>query len=525
MKLKKIVDKIFLDNEEKKFIELNRYKNNRNLLFNGYIFLEITNNHFSLVHNTFLINDKKFKNKKFIGLWTPSMQRDKGFINFLKFIVKFFILSLEKKKWKKIYNSIGVTEIISLNDDFKTNFFKQKNDFVKKTLKIKKKKDYLNIKFKKILVGELMYDFYLRYFKKHQMNFDDKYEIEKISNYVQCYYKNLDHLMLKYKKKNIDRYIPWQACYIQCGVPIRFFLNRGVKVIGKAQEIFSHKYTKKNYLQSFYFEDLKKDFNKLKYKKDKIKKGLKSLKNRFKGIINTEINYLAFSPFDKKKQKKIKEDINIVIFLPDFVDSPHAFGGKFFFPDFYDWINETLIYLENFNNLKVAIKPHPNARYASRIFEEKLKKKYRNFLWLDIDISNHSIFEKKPIIAISPRGSVLFEIAYHNIVPIAIGRNYCMAYPFVYTAYNKKQYFKFLNDGFQNKLKLPKKNKNLIAECYYMNFINKPEYFETISSKIDLKKYRMASKTEDQNLSMLRKFNNGFYEKKIHFHNYKKKIN
>jgi len=58
-----------------------------------------------------------------------------------------------------------------------------------------------------------------------------------------------------------------------------------------------------------------------------------------------------------------------------------------------------------------------------------------------------------------------------------------------------------------------------------MNFINKPEYFETISSKIDLKKYRMASKTEDENLSMLRKFNNGFYEKQIHFHNYKKKIN
>ena len=110
-----------------------------------------------------------------------------------------------------------------------------------------------------------------------------------------------------------------------------------VKVIGKAQEIFSHKYTKKNYLQSFYFEDLKKDFNKLKCKKDKIKKALKSLKNRFKGIINTEINYLAFSSFDKKKQKKIKEDINIIIFLPDFVDSPHSSGGKFFFPDFYDF--------------------------------------------------------------------------------------------------------------------------------------------------------------------------------------------
>ena len=46
-----------------------------------------------------------------------------------------------------------------------------------------------------------MYDFYLRYFKKHQMNFNDKYEIEKVSSYVQCYYKNLELLMLKYKKR------------------------------------------------------------------------------------------------------------------------------------------------------------------------------------------------------------------------------------------------------------------------------------------------------------------------------------
>ena len=223
MKIKKIISKIFLDDEEKKFIKLNQSKYKRNILSNDYIFLEITNNHFSLIHNTFLINDKKFKNKKFIGLWTPCMQRERGLVNFFKFIIKFFILSLEKKKWQKIYKSIGVTEFVFLNDDFKTNFFKQKNKFIEKTLQIKQKEDYLKIKFKNILVGELMYDFYLRYFKKHQMNFNDKYEIEKVSSYVQCYYKNLELLMLKYKKKNIYRYIPWQACYIQCGIPIRFF--------------------------------------------------------------------------------------------------------------------------------------------------------------------------------------------------------------------------------------------------------------------------------------------------------------
>ncbi len=97
-----------------------------------------------------------------------------------------------------------------------------------------------------------------------------------------------------------------------------------------------------------------------------------------------------------------------------------------------------------------------------------------------------------------------------------------MAYPFVYTSNNKKQYFKFIKDGLTKKLKLPKNYKNLIAECYYMNFINKPEYYETKSSKIDLKKYRAASKSEEGNLSMLKKYNNGFFEKQVNFIDYKK---
>ena len=45
------------------------------------------------------------------------------------------------------------------------------------------------LKDKNILVGELMYDFYLRYFKKYTVNFNDKYEITKIACYVSTFLK------------------------------------------------------------------------------------------------------------------------------------------------------------------------------------------------------------------------------------------------------------------------------------------------------------------------------------------------
>jgi len=145
-----------------------------------------------------------------------------------------------------------------------------------------------------------------------------------------------------------------------------------------------------------------------------------------------------------------------------------------------------------------------------------LKKKYNQFNWLERSISNHSIFKKKPIIGISPRGSVLFDLAYHGIIPIAFGRNPCMAYSFVFTAKTKRQYFNLIKKGLIHNLKLPKNYKNLIAECYYMNYINKSDYYETRSSKIKLKNYRSAS--INSNLSMLKKFNDGFF-------NIKKNIN
>lgn len=508
MKIKEVINKFFLNKEEKKFINLYKLKNK--IDSKKTIIFELKNDHFALVHIKHLLDDKKFIGKNFVGLWTGCLQREKGMVNFIKFFFKLIIYFFEKKKWFKIYNSIGIDKIYSINDDIKTNFFPYQSLFEKKVLKVKDKKKFIKLKYKNILIGELMYDFYLRYFKKYNLNFNDHYEIQKTSNYVECFYKNLSHLLSDIKKKNIDRFVPWQACYIQCGLPIRFFIKNNINTIGKAQEIFSKIYSKKDYYPTYRFESLKKSFQKVKNKKQKIKEAYKFLEDRYNGLINPEINYLSHSPFNKN-YTNLEQKIEVIIFLPDFVDSPHSFGGNFVFPDYYDWITKTIDFFENIKVINVAIKPHPNSRYASRIFEEILENKYKQFYWIKRSISNHAIFKKKPIIGISPRGSVLFDLAYHGITPIAFGRNPCMAYPFVYTAKTEKQYFDLIKKGLMHKLKLPINYKNLIAECYYMNFINKTEYYETTSSKIKLKNYRAASVKD--NTHMLRMYNNNYFSK------------
>ena len=160
MNFETIKNKVILSNEEKKFIQINKKKFKISKK-NKYIILEINNNHFTLVHYAYLLNDKKYKNNQFVGLWTQCIPREKGLLNLLKFFLKFSIFKIEKKKWERLYSSIGIKKVVSINDDFKTNFFNSKGDFLRKNLRISSKKHYLNLKFKNILVGELMYDFYL----------------------------------------------------------------------------------------------------------------------------------------------------------------------------------------------------------------------------------------------------------------------------------------------------------------------------------------------------------------------------
>ena len=148
MDFDEVKKKIFLSKEEKKFINLNKKKIKISKQ-RKYIVLEVNNNHFSLVHYAFLINEKRFEKYKFIGLWTPITFRERGFINFLKFILKYIIFELEKKKWEKLYSSIGLDKLVSLNDNFKSNFFIYKNSFTKNNLKITKKKKISQFKVQK----------------------------------------------------------------------------------------------------------------------------------------------------------------------------------------------------------------------------------------------------------------------------------------------------------------------------------------------------------------------------------------
>ena len=83
----------------------------------------------------------------------------------------------------------------------------------------------------------------------------------------------------------------------------------------------------------------------------------------------------SFMEVLKKKFHFNHKKIDCIIFLPDFTDSPHI-KGPMLFNDYEHWITETLKFLKNYRNHKIAIKPHPNSQYSGKILIERLKERF-----------------------------------------------------------------------------------------------------------------------------------------------------
>ena len=87
--------------------------------------------------------------------------------------------------------------------------------------------------------------------------------------------------------------------------------------------------------------------------------------------------------------------------------------------------------------------------------------------WIDPNISNAQIFNSGIRFGISIYGSVLYELAYHNLVPIASTPYHpTYNYNIVYTPQNKKEYKNLLLKS--KNLRLKKNVKKKIEEFYYM---------------------------------------------------------
>ena len=410
--------------------------------------------------------------------------------NFILFVVFFYyknlILFFRNLKWKNLYSNFGSVFLEFNNwNIFKEIFLLKKSEKI--LAHISSPEDLKKLRYKSILVGDLIYDTYLRYNNTYKFDMKNFFIVEILAKII-FRYEKLNKTLSRF---DIKEFYTNQLGYAHHGLALRFF-KKNKKNVQNFMWMSGPYHSKiSSYFYPYNFKKYPKIFKKLKNKDKLINEAVALVKKKFSGEVISQENYMPYSVYSKKGNNRLPK-IKGIIFLHCFVDTPIS-KGKLIFQDHYHWVVETLRFLEH-NQLtkEIAIKTHPDSKEASLECVNYLKNRFPNFLWLDSSVSNVEIFKTKPSFGLSAAGTVLYELAYHKILPISAGDHASMAYKFVLTPKNKFQYFKFLQQAINKKIKLNYDHKKIL-EFVYCNYIHDTSDPNLIAKKIGLKDWDYKS--------------------------------
>jgi hypothetical protein len=411
--------------------------------------------------------------------------------------IKFFLYKLLNYNYGNfaVFKSFNVNNFIFLKITIQS---KIKTTKVLKKLNLKKKEDLLHLKVEGILIGDLIYDTYLKDTGFPTLNINDIKLNKFIFNKVCLFYFWLDFL----KKKNVVGVVVSDTVYtssmitrISCRMKIPTYQcnwNNIVRITSKNFHANSQFNYYKKYFKDFSFDEKKMA---LKISKDKIKIRLSGKK----GVddLHYTINNLWRINYSKKRVLKNTIKKKILIVSHCFIDAPHAYGpDSNIFPDFYEWLN-FLSDLSKETDFEWYIKPHPDSSLREdQIFADYIKNN-QNFIEVPKYCSNLQLINEKIDCVLTVYGTAAWEYAYHKIPVITAGKfNPYMNYDFCAYALNKSVYNYMIKNFKKLKINYSKKN---IHEFYFMhNIFSRSDWMISDYEKLlkEIKGYKNLSKIE-----------------------------
>jgi len=349
--------------------------------------------------------------------------------------IKWFFGKIFKLKFFGIYSSFGVTDFIDpigRKKDYK-EASKIYNNLISN---IKKKSDVTKIQIDNILLGDLIYDGYLKLYSLETLDFNLIKFKKYLYNFILLYLYWKNYLI----NNNVKCIIGVHSVYAY-GIIYRIAFSKKIDVFTTmAGRVFRLDYSNQyNYDEYKFFKDIFLKFTE--HEKKRFRNYSKTLINkRLDGKVGNDIKELittksAFSKFYDKNKNVLSKNKKIKILIATHqLGDVCNFWGENFFSDFYEWL-KFLSKLSKETDYEWYIKDHPyysDLKYAKSLdrtaeLTRKLVKENNKLIYIPSDISHHQIIEEKIDFVLTIYGTIAFEYAYFKI-PVILATKNCPMY-------------------------------------------------------------------------------------------------
>ena len=465
-KLRHIYNQIFSSRADKLFINKKAHVNNVNLPKKN-ILLQMPEEYFYVISFNSIIKSLKKNNCLDINWIDISTNYSKrGYSTFLK------RLSFYGRKWRKLFLFNGGKIKLNLEIPFQYYifYFRQGYHIFKN---LSSKKDVLSIKFQDILVGDLIYDTYLRYNTKPTINIKDKFLLRIIISSIYIYNKSQKY----FESNDIDLFFTSYASYSHHGIVARLALKKQIKVIslGSHEKLFNIIKPEFPY-HLVNFSHYKRDSCRLNdaFKEKFITESRRLLQNRLNGKIDPSLSYMnksTFVKYDMDKTFFIKnKKPKVIIWSHDFFDSPHV-RGWLLFEDYFEWLKFILVSADTESN-DYFVKVHPNSSVSNLNVINNLLIKFAKIRLIPKSISTNQLVSEGIDLVITNHGTVAHELPLLGVPVLSSGNNPHISYSFSYTVQSKMEFKKIIkNPNLYPLLKSKLEIENEIYDYYFMHYL------------------------------------------------------
>lgn len=342
---------------------------------------------------------------------------------------KFSILKNRIKFPFSVFKSLGIESFVYFNAAGRINENKCVAEIISQ---LKDPEDLLNLKYREIIIGDLIYDTYLTRLRVCTVDLTS-IAMEEI---VEEAMRSVDQLLDYFSNNQVSSVIISHSVYLY-GIIARVAFLYGAEVfMVQTESIF--RLTTSNPTPFLISELIREKISTLTTteKVEAIASSNIALSKRFNGQKVPELELssgIAFRQSEKENEKKFKNNgrINVLIATHDFFDAPHCYGN-FFYPDFYLWLVRLKELSKNLN-YNWYIKIHPDARGAMADVINNIFADDENFTILPREISHNDIINSKINVALTVHGTIgmeypLFGIPVVNASPVNphFGFDFCI---------------------------------------------------------------------------------------------------